>query len=152
MREGGDELTIVASVIDLARALGVTTIAEGVETHSQLDMLRRLGCPAAQGFLWSEAVSPADLTRLLMRPDGEASRTLAPRDDAMPGPRTPMADEDEVTAEHGLLRLLQLHQEGQSATTIAAALNAGGFKTPVGQRWHQKTVTRAIARLAIPTA
>jgi diguanylate cyclase (GGDEF)-like protein/PAS domain S-box-containing protein len=151
MRDGGDELTIVASVIDLARALGVTTIAEGVETHGQLDMLRRLGCPAAQGFLWSEAVSPADLTRLLMRPDGEASRTLAPREDATPGPRVIAIDEDEVTAEHGLLRLLQLHQEGQSPTTIAAALNAAGFKTPAGQRWHQRTVSRTIARLAIPT-
>ena len=151
MRDGGDELTIVASVIDLARALGVTTIAEGVETHGQLDMLRRLGCPAAQGFLWSEAVSPVDLTRLLMRPDGEASRTLTPRVESAPGPRVPAMDDDEVTADHGLLRLLQLHQEGQSATTIAAALNAAGFKTPVGQRWHQRTVSRTIARLAIPT-
>jgi EAL domain-containing protein (putative c-di-GMP-specific phosphodiesterase class I) len=150
MREGGDELTIVASVIDLARALGVTTIAEGVETHAQLEMLRRLGCPAAQGFLWSEALSPADLTRLLMRRDGEANRTLAPRDDETPGPRAPAADDDEVTAEHGLRRLIQLHQEGQSATTVAAALNAAGFRTPSGQRWHQRTVTRAIARLAIP--
>jgi hypothetical protein len=87
-----------------------------------------------------------------MRPDGEASRTLAPRDDDVAGPRVPAVDEDEVTAEHGLLRLLQLHQEGQSATTIAAALNAAGFRTPVGQRWHQRTVSRAIARLAIPTA
>ncbi|HET7309847.1 MAG TPA: EAL domain-containing protein [Mycobacteriales bacterium] len=152
MREGGDELTIVASIIDLARALGVTTIAEGVETNGQLEMLRRLGCPAAQGFLWSEAVSPADLTRLLMRPDGEPGRVLAPREDETPGPRVVALDDGEVTAEHGLLRLLQLHQEGQSATTIAAALNAAGFKTPVGQRWHQRTVTRAIARLAIPTA
>jgi diguanylate cyclase (GGDEF)-like protein/PAS domain S-box-containing protein len=150
MREGGDELTIVASVIDLARALGVTTIAEGVETHAQLEMLRRLGCPAAQGFLWSEALSPADLTRLLMRRDGEANRTLAPRDDETSGPRVPAADDDEVTAEHGLRRLIQLHQEGQSATTVAAALNAAGFRTPSGQRWHQRTVTRAIARLAIP--
>ena len=152
MRDGGDELTIVASVVDLARALGVTTIAEGVETHAQLEMLRRLGCPAAQGFLWSEALSPADLTRLLMRPDGEASRTLAPREDEAPGPRVLPADDDEVTAEHGLLRLLQLHQAGQSPTTIAAALNADGFRTPVGQRWHQRTVSRTIARLALPTS
>jgi hypothetical protein len=62
----------------------------------------------------------------------------------------PAADDDEVTAEHGLRRLIQLHQEGQSATTVAAALNAAGFRTPSGQRWHQRTVTRAIARLAIP--
>jgi diguanylate cyclase (GGDEF)-like protein/PAS domain S-box-containing protein len=152
MRDGGDDLTIVGSVIDLARALGVTTIAEGVETHGQLAMLRRLGCPAAQGFLWSEALAPADLTRLLMRPDGEASRTLAPREDATPGPRAPMVDELEVRAEHGLTRLLQLHQAGQSPATIAAALNAAGFRTPGGQRWHRRTVSLTVTRLALPVS
>jgi diguanylate cyclase (GGDEF)-like protein/PAS domain S-box-containing protein len=149
MGDGAEELTIVASIIDLARALGVTAVAEGVETRGQLELLRRLSCPAAQGFLWSEALSPADLTRLLMRPDGEASRTLSPRDE-IAQQRVGAAD-DEVTAEHGLRRLLQLHQEGQSVTTIAAALNAGGYRTPSGQRWHRRTVTRALARLALPT-
>ena len=150
MRAGAEELTIVASIVDLARALGLSAVAEGVETRGQLELLRQLGCPAAQGFLWSEALSPADLTRLLMRPDGEASRALPPRDETK-APQQRLASDDEVTAEHGLRRLLQLHQEGQSATTIAAALNAAGFKTPSGQRWHQRTVTRAIARLALPT-
>jgi diguanylate cyclase (GGDEF)-like protein len=149
MSDDAEELTIVAAVIDLARALGVTAIAEGVETRSQLELLRRLGCPAAQGFLWSEALSPADLTRLLMRPDGEASRALSARDETRPH-GSGVAD-DEVTVEHGLRRLLQLHQEGQSSTTIAAALNAAGYRTPSGQRWHQRTVARALARLALPT-
>src|SRR4051794_17462837 len=151
MRDDADELTIVASIIDLARALGVTAIAEGVETRSQLEMLRRLGCPAAQGFLWSEALTPADLTRLLMRPDGEASRSLPPRDEAPASGSGTVAD-GEVTAEHGLRRLLQLHQEGQSPTTIAAALNTAGYRTPSGQRWHPRTVTRALARLALRIA
>src|SRR3954447_3807630 len=151
MRDDADELTIVASVIDLARALGVTAVAEGVETRSQLEMLARLGCPAAQGFLWSEALSPADLPRLLMRPDGEASRTLQPQDEA-PSHEIGAVADDEVTAEHGLRRLLQLHQEGQSPTTIAAALNAAGYRTPSGQRWHPRTVTRALARLALRIA
>ncbi|HET7530012.1 MAG TPA: EAL domain-containing protein [Mycobacteriales bacterium] len=150
MRDDADELTIVASVIDLARALGVTTIAEGVETRGQLDLLAQLGCPAAQGFLWTEALSPADLARLLMRPDGEASRALAPKEESYPtSPPAPASAACEVTAEHGLRRLLQLHQEGQSPTTIAAALNAAGFRTPSGQRWHSRTVSRSLARLAL---
>jgi diguanylate cyclase (GGDEF)-like protein/PAS domain S-box-containing protein len=47
---------IVAGVIDLAHAFGLTTIAEGVETEAQLAVLRSLGCEQAQGFLWSPAV------------------------------------------------------------------------------------------------
>jgi hypothetical protein len=57
-----------------------------------------------------------------------------------------------VRAEHGLRRLLQLHQEGQSPTTIAAALNAAGFRTPTGARWHSRTVGRSLARLALPAS
>jgi diguanylate cyclase (GGDEF)-like protein/PAS domain S-box-containing protein len=44
---------IVAGVIDLAHAFGLTTVAEGVETQEQLAVLRALGCEQAQGFLWS---------------------------------------------------------------------------------------------------
>jgi diguanylate cyclase (GGDEF)-like protein len=47
---------IAAAIIDLARTLGLRTIAEGVETVAQLRVLTELGCWAAQGFLWSPAV------------------------------------------------------------------------------------------------
>jgi diguanylate cyclase (GGDEF)-like protein/PAS domain S-box-containing protein len=46
---------IVAGVIDLAHAFGLTTVAEGVETEEQLAVLRSLGCEQAQGFLWAAA-------------------------------------------------------------------------------------------------
>jgi EAL domain-containing protein (putative c-di-GMP-specific phosphodiesterase class I) len=42
---------IVETIVRLARAMGVTTIAEGVETEQQLGMLRSIGCAEAQGFL-----------------------------------------------------------------------------------------------------
>jgi EAL domain-containing protein (putative c-di-GMP-specific phosphodiesterase class I) len=41
---------IVASVLDLAHAVGLEVVAEGVETAEQLDLLRRLGCDHAQGY------------------------------------------------------------------------------------------------------
>ena len=43
---------LVRAVIDLGRALDLTTIAEGVETQTQDRRLRDLGCTQAQGFLY----------------------------------------------------------------------------------------------------
>jgi EAL domain-containing protein (putative c-di-GMP-specific phosphodiesterase class I) len=59
--EQQDALAIVGSIIDLARAVGVDVIAEGVETPEQAALLRRLGCVTAQGWLWSPAVSTREL-------------------------------------------------------------------------------------------
>jgi diguanylate cyclase (GGDEF)-like protein len=56
---------IVAATIDMARALGMTVVAEGVEREEQLEVLRRLGCDYAQGFLFAQPEAPdAVLTRL----------------------------------------------------------------------------------------
>ncbi len=66
-----DDRAIVTAVIDLARALDVSTIAEGIETRGELALLQKLGCHAGQGFLWSPAVSPQGLADLLSGlPDG----------------------------------------------------------------------------------
>jgi diguanylate cyclase (GGDEF)-like protein/PAS domain S-box-containing protein len=50
---------IVASIVDLAHALGLTTVADGVEAADQELELRRLGCEHGQGFLWSRPL-PAE--------------------------------------------------------------------------------------------
>jgi len=47
---------IVQSIISLARSLGITVIAEGVENREQLDRLRALNCDKAQGFMFSRPV------------------------------------------------------------------------------------------------
>jgi diguanylate cyclase (GGDEF)-like protein len=52
---------IVASVIDLAHAFGLITTAEGVETTTQLECLRGMGCALGQGYLWSPALPPSEL-------------------------------------------------------------------------------------------
>lgn len=52
------DYTITAAVISLARALGKTVVAEGVETEGQLTVLRELSCDQAQGYLFSPAVIP----------------------------------------------------------------------------------------------
>ncbi|MDO7842612.1 GGDEF domain-containing phosphodiesterase, partial [Sphingomonas immobilis] len=56
---------VVRGVIDMARSLGLTVIAEGVETAEQLELLAKEGCQLYQGFLRSEAVSSAVLVGLV---------------------------------------------------------------------------------------
>ena len=56
---------IVAATIALAHALGLQTIAEGVETSPQLESLRRMGCDLAQGDFFSEPRSASDLEKYL---------------------------------------------------------------------------------------
>ncbi len=54
-------------MINLAHTMEMTTVAEGVETIAQLDVLRCMGCPVVQGYLLSRPVSVADLAKLLER-------------------------------------------------------------------------------------
>ncbi|HEX2080576.1 MAG TPA: EAL domain-containing protein [Longimicrobium sp.] len=56
---------LVASVVRLARGLGLEVVAEGVESADQLEALRALGCDAAQGFLFSPAIDAEAVQRLL---------------------------------------------------------------------------------------
>lgn len=56
-----EDSAIVAAVVSLGHALGLTVIAEGVETERQLAELRALGCDAAQGYLFAPPGSGDDL-------------------------------------------------------------------------------------------
>jgi diguanylate cyclase (GGDEF)-like protein len=56
-----DSAAIVCSIINLGRNLNMTTVAEGVETEVQLDMLRLAGCSEAQGYLFSRPRPPSEI-------------------------------------------------------------------------------------------
>ncbi len=56
---------VVRGVIDMARSLGLSVVAEGVETAEQLDLLAREGCNFYQGYLCAEPLTDAALAELL---------------------------------------------------------------------------------------
>ena len=64
-------VAITAAIIDLARTLGLRTVAEGVETPQQLALLRGLGCWAAQGWLWCPALPVEELVETVSRLPGQ---------------------------------------------------------------------------------
>jgi predicted signal transduction protein with EAL and GGDEF domain len=53
---------IVAAIVMLARAFGLTVVGEGVETVEQLESLRACGCDLAQGFLLGKPMTAAQAT------------------------------------------------------------------------------------------
>ena len=69
---GSLDESLVEAVLNLARRLGLDTVAEGVETPGQADVLRELGCPKAQGYLFSKPLPAEDMGRWLAG-DGNAA-------------------------------------------------------------------------------
>ena len=65
MTENAHDAAIVRSTIDLGRNLGLTVVAEGVETPLALEQLRAFGCHEAQGYLISRPVPADELTAWL---------------------------------------------------------------------------------------
>ena len=68
-----EDRAIAEAVIALARSLHLSSIAEGVETADQLELLRALGCDAIQGYYVGRPMAPAELLRQVARhpPGGE---------------------------------------------------------------------------------
>ncbi len=67
IRDDGEGSPIARAVINMAHALGISVTAEGVETQSQMDGLRRLGCDRVQGYLFGKPMLGADFATLLHR-------------------------------------------------------------------------------------
>ena len=63
--EGGGERAdlILRTIVQLGRGLGLTTLAEGVETPAQLEVLRRHGCVQVQGYLYAPPLPAAEAMR-----------------------------------------------------------------------------------------
>jgi PAS domain S-box-containing protein len=73
---------VIRSIIALAADLALDVIAEGVETADQHHALIRLGCPSAQGFLYSMATDLGHLCRTIDLPHRPLSSVECPLDEA----------------------------------------------------------------------
>jgi len=63
-----DSMAIIRAVTGLGKSLGIATTAEGVETHAQLELLRREGCTQVQGYLFSKPRPAAEVEGMLSAP------------------------------------------------------------------------------------
>ena len=77
MTEQRDSRKIVAAVVGLGQSLGLTTVAEGVETAEQAEMLRWMGCELGQGWLFGRPV-PADQLGEIAEKIGNSSAGQSP--------------------------------------------------------------------------
>ena len=77
-RDANDAVICSAS-IQLAHSLGVGVVAEGVETTSQLEFLRHLGCDMVQGYFISPPLASADCSRFLQERSAAQRSAASPR-------------------------------------------------------------------------
>ena len=76
--DSGDSRAIITAIIQLAHALGVQAVAEGVELAEQADALREMDCHIAQGYHFSRPMPPAYLCFNQSDSLSAASETLSP--------------------------------------------------------------------------
>lgn len=93
--QGSRNGAIIASIVNLAEALGMETTAEGVETLDELDLVRMLGCSHVQGYIYERALTAqAAMERL-----GEGLSAVATGPRSARAPRQTMLRK--VVLEHG---------------------------------------------------
>jgi len=72
--DNAGDVAIAEAMIAMSKSLGLTTIAEGIETEAQHEFLLRAGCVEGQGYLYSYPISPGKIERLL-RPSAAQGTT-----------------------------------------------------------------------------
>lgn len=96
MTQQRDSRKIVAAVVGLGQSLGLNTVAEGIETQEQAEMLLWLGCELGQGWLYGKPVPAAELAavvslyrqeRIFNSPSDAISRASRSSVDSLPSQR-----------------------------------------------------------------
>lgn len=140
--ESPDAHAVLRAVLDLAAALGMSTIAEGIESRTSAALLARAGCDLAQGFYWSRPVPAGEALETLGRLRATAHGFAGAAEQTRARPTGHQVDPGVVA------RVVQLRGAGASPLTIAAILNREGSRTPDGQRWTEPSVQAVVERVA----
>ena len=72
-----NDAAIATAVVALAKSMGLTVIAEGVETPAQLEFLRQQGCEMWQGYLCCQPIQMSEVPQILGRRSGGAARRIS---------------------------------------------------------------------------
>jgi EAL domain-containing protein (putative c-di-GMP-specific phosphodiesterase class I)/FixJ family two-component response regulator len=70
MRQSRESRTVVKSIVDLGRSLGIKVAAEGVEDSDMLDYLKQIGCDLAQGYFIGRPMQGDQIARWMARATG----------------------------------------------------------------------------------
>ena len=117
--EESEATAIVTAVVHLSRSLGLTTVAEGVETAEQLFQLQLLQCALGQGYYWSRPLPPSELGTWI--------------DPALVGAWTPQDQQLPTKTPGGRFRVLIADDEPVHRAMVARILERSGHFTVVGQ-------------------
>ena len=102
---------IISSIVGLATALDMETTAEGVETHDDLALVRRLGCSHVQGYIYGRPMDLAEVLELIAEDDG---RVIARGYKSARAPR------------RHILRTIEVTSGGYSYEAIVRNVSSGG--------------------------
>lgn len=133
---------IAAAVIGLGHSLGLTTLAEGVETKAQAEMLLWLGCEYGQGWLFGRPVPAEDLPGIVSKeslspaddsPSGSVGETMMTRLEALPTQRLAQLQAIYDGAPVGLC-FLDTNSRYMSINKRLAAMNGAPIADHIGRR------------------
>ena len=125
---------IIASITSLAQSLGMDTTAEGVETHDELDLIRRHGCSHVQGYIYDRA-QPLEKTLERMSDGLQA---------VAEGPKSSRATRQKM------LRKVVLDHDGHLYNgtirniSVTGAMVEGLWNVPVGTVFHVQISTQHV--------
>lgn len=96
--EGDQDAPMVTSILAMAANLGMTVVAEGIETVDQFAVLRTHGCQLGQGYLFSRPLPPEELARSLGNLTGPAELEAATSSSGRPAGRPENSELAKVVA------------------------------------------------------
>jgi EAL domain-containing protein (putative c-di-GMP-specific phosphodiesterase class I) len=68
IEDSPESAALIRTLVQLGKALGIETVAEGIEQQSQLELLQREGCDSGQGYLFARPLALPDLEEFIDLP------------------------------------------------------------------------------------